>query len=378
MYARSKKANGGVGEGRTSAAALVPLPSVDPEALLRSALDSLSAHVAVLDGGGSIVFVNRAWKAFAVQCGYQGESAGVGLNYLAVCERSAPASKDAARTAKALRDLMVGRRRTFRMEYPCEGPNGARWFQLRITRPEDPTIDRIVMAHEDITEVKLAHTELTRLTNRLMRVQDDERRSLARELHDTTAQNLFAVALNLTKARERLRKGMVPTDQSLTEMFDLVEQSLQEVRTLSYVLHPPLLDVVGLGSALKWLASGFSERSGIAVEAVADDGPDLPHEAALALFRVAQECLTNVHRHSGSKWARLSLTRGGGQVRLEVLDGGCGLRESGGSEPVRVGVGLAGMRVRIEQLGGALDLEAGSWGTRVRATLPMTSAAVGN
>ena len=226
--------------------------------------------------------------------------------------------------------------------------------------------------------MKLAQTELTRLTNRLMRVQDDERRSLARELHDTTAQNLFAVALNLTKARERLRKGMVPTDQSLTEMLELVEQSLQEVRTLSYVLHPPLLDVVGLGSALKWLASGFSERSGIAVEAVADDGLDLPHEAALALFRVAQECLTNVHRHSGSKWARLSLARGGGQVRLEVLDGGCGLRESGGSEPIRVGVGLAGMRVRIEQLGGALDLEAGSWGTRVRATLPMRSAAVGN
>ncbi|MDF2974774.1 MAG: hypothetical protein K0R61_5224, partial [Microvirga sp.] len=103
MYVRSKKADGGVGEARTSAAAPVPLPSINPEALLRSALDSLSAHVAVLDGGGSIVFVNRAWKAFALQCGYQGESAGVGLNYLAVCERSAPASKDAARTAKALR-----------------------------------------------------------------------------------------------------------------------------------------------------------------------------------------------------------------------------------------------------------------------------------
>jgi signal transduction histidine kinase len=333
----------------------------------------------VLDASGSIVFVNRAWKAFAVQCGYQGESAGVGSNYLGVCERSAPFSQDAALTAKALRDLMGGRRRTFRMEYPCESPDGERWFQLRITRPEDPAVDRIVMAHEDITEVKLAQGELRQLTSRLMRVQDDERRSIARELHDTTAQNLFAVALNLTKARERLRKGLVPADDSLVEMLELVEQSLQEVRTLSYVLHPPLLEVVGLGSALKWLARGFSERSGILVEAVTnDEGSELPQEGALALFKVAQESLTNVHRHSGSKWARLSLMQQCGHIRLEVLDGGRGLhqrKDAGGPEPVQVGVGLAGMRVRIGQLGGTFELDAGSWGTRVSATLPLPTEA---
>jgi PAS domain S-box-containing protein len=360
-------------ETRRDAAGLL---GSDPEALLRSALDSLSAHVAVLDDTGTIVFVNRAWRDFARCGGYPDDGAGLGSNYLAVCERSAPASPDASRTATALRDIVAGRKRTFRMEYPCEGPDGPRWFQLRITRPEDPSVRRIVMAHEDITEVKLAQGELTALTTRLMRLQDEERRSIARDLHDTTAQNLFAVALNLTRARDRVRKGAAPADESLTEMLDLVEQSLQEVRTLAYVLHPPFLDGVGLGSALKWLASGFSERSGIAVETHIDETlPELPAQAATTLFRVAQECLTNVHRHSGSAWARLTLAARGPRVSLEVVDAGCGLdRSRATGEGVSLGVGLAGMRVRLAQLAGELDIEAGAWGTRVRATVPRTGA----
>src|SRR3954469_20970207 len=289
---------------RRTKAPVVPMlvaPGVETEALLRSTLDSLSAHVAVLDATGTIIAVNKAWRLFAKQAGYVGDDDGVGTNYLAVCERSAPLSRDAAAAAKALRDIMAGRRREFRMAYPCTGPDGPRWFQLRITRPLPQETPRIVIAHEDITEVKRAQEDLARLTARLIRLQDEERRTIARELHDTTAQNLLAVTLNVTRLRERLRNVSPPmVDRILAETLDLAEQSLQEVRTLSFFPPPPLLDVVGLGSALRWLGEGFAERSGIKVDTSVGEGiAGLPQEAATALFRVAQECLANVHRHSG-------------------------------------------------------------------------------
>ena len=350
--------------------------AVETEALLRSTLDSLSAHVAVLDASGMIVAVNNAWRAFARQSGYVGDDCGVGSNYLSVCEAAASESSEARATAQALRDIMAGRQRDFRIEYPCTGPRGPRWFQLRITRPDQSDIQRIVIAHEDITEVKEAQEELARLTARVMQLQDDERRSIARELHDTTAQNLLAVTLNITRLRERMRNGTPPTDHVLAETLELVEQSLQEVRTLSYLLHPPLLDVVGLGSALRWLATGFADRSGIGVDTTIGEGLDaLPQDAATALFRVAQECLVNIHRHSGSKWAHLTLSRSDEIVRLEVTDAGHGFRqdESADAAPVKVGVGLSGMRVRLEQLQGSLEVVSSPSGTRVTATVPLTN-----
>jgi two-component system NarL family sensor kinase len=346
------------------------------ESFVRSTLDSLSAHIAVLDLTGTIVAVNKSWRSFAQQSGYAGSDDGVGTNYLRVCEAGAPSSEDAARTADALRDILAGRRSEFRMEYPCTGPEGPRWFQVRITRPEPITTSRIVVAHEDITEVKRAHEELAHLTTRLMQLQDEERRSIARELHDTTAQNLLAVTLNMTRLKERLRNASSPVHRILTETVDLAEQSLQEVRTLSYLLHPPLLDDVGLGSALRWLAEGFSERSGVKVHAIVGEGLDkLPREVATALFRVAQECLANVHRHSGSTWAEVDIHRVGDVVRLEVRDGGCGFvfREGRDSDGVQgtLGVGISGMRVRLQQLGGNLEINGGNAGTRVIATVSL-------
>ena len=337
-------------KAREASLALV-VPDLESEALLRSTLDSLSAHIAVLDGHGAIVAVNKAWRQFARESGYVGHGYGVGLNYLSVCEAGAQLSREASETAVALREIIAGRRRDFRMEYPCASSRGQRWFQARITRPEQDGSQRIVVAHEDITEVKEAHEELARLTARVMQLQDDERRSIARELHDTTAQNLLAVTLNVTRIRERLRSGTPPTDRALAETLELAEQSLQEVRTLSYLLHPPLLDVVGLGSALRWLATGFAERSGVAVEVAIGDGMEsLPQDVATALFRVAQECLANVHRHSGSAWARIILSRSDQGVRLKVLDGGRGFERKEAAAPkatANVGVGLSGMRVRV-------------------------------
>src|SRR5512147_3122645 len=174
----------------TSMLTKIVAPEAEVVALLRSTLDALSAHIAVLDHTGTIVAVNQAWRSFARASGFGGHDDGLGMNYLSVCERSARTSADAAQTAEALREIIGGRRFEFRTEYPCESAEGLRWFQLRVTRPRSVQTPLIVVAHEDITEVKRAQEALARLSSRLIQVQDEERRAIARELHDTTAQNL--------------------------------------------------------------------------------------------------------------------------------------------------------------------------------------------
>ncbi|SCX86525.1 PAS domain S-box-containing protein [Microvirga guangxiensis] len=342
--------------------------------MLRSTLDALSAHIAVLDEAGTIIAVNQAWRSFAHATGYADDSHGVGMNYLAVCEAAAPFSEDAARTAEALRDIMEGARSEFRMEYPCRSPEGPRWFQLRVTRPDQARTRRIVIAHEDITEVKRTQEELARLSGRLMHLQDEERRAIARELHDTTAQNLLAITLNATRLNERLGDAEETARRTLEETLQLAEQSLREVRTLSYLIHPPLLDDIGLSAALSWLTRGFSDRSGIQVDVSIEKGCEpLPKPTATALYRVAQEALSNVHRHSGCKRARVALYRTAGMVHLDVVDDGMGFRKPTGTileEAGQLGIGISGMRLRLEQLGGRLDIRSDCSGTHVGAKVP--------
>jgi PAS domain S-box-containing protein len=345
-------------------------------ALLRSTMDGLSAHVAVLDETGTIIAVNEAWRRFARSTGFRGPDEGLGMNYLEVCERAAPASVGAAHTAAALREVIGGRRRELRLEYPCAGPDGTRWFQLRMTSAQHDGPPRIVMAHEDITEAKTAQEALGRLSARLLQLQDEERRRIARELHDTTAQNLLAIAFNLTRLQEPLRDARAPAQRILSETLALAEQSLQELRTLSYLLHPPLLDEIGLASAVRWYAKGFAERSGVKVAVEVEAGLDrLSPEAETALFRVLQEALANIHRHSGSRSARVSLRRAPGAVTLEVADRGRGIPPgviADGSEDVgTVGVGISGMRLRLRQLGGRLAIRSGPDGTSVLAEVPL-------
>jgi signal transduction histidine kinase len=355
-------------------------PDDDAEALLRSTLDALSAHVAVLDETGTIVAVNQAWRAFAVATGYVAKDHGVGTNYLAVCESGAEENPDAARTAQALREIIAGTRSSFRMEYPCLGPSGPRWFQLRVTCPKAAQVRRIVIAHEDITDVKLAEESLARLSARLLQLQDEERRRIARELHDTTAQNLLVISLNAARLYDQVADGGEQAPRLVQEILQSAERSLQEVRTLSYLLHPPLLDEIGLASALRWLAKGFGERSGIAVETRIDELPGpLASDAATALFRVAQEALSNVHRHSGSPWARIVLRQKGNAVELDVEDRGSGMTVAmeGSGDIQSVGVGVSGMRVRLEQLGGRLKLKPLMRGLLVRAVLPLAAQGSG-
>jgi signal transduction histidine kinase len=222
-----------------------------------------------------------------------------------------------------------------------------------------------------------ANRGLRDLTARLMQLQDDERRRIARELHDSVGQILAALTMNLTRVRADIER-FNQTAKTVNDSLALAQEMNKEVRTVSYLLHPPLLDEAGLASALRWYVDGFSTRSNIRVELhVPDDFGRLPQDMETALFRTVQECLTNVHRHSGSDLAVIHVSRTADEVRLSVEDRGNGIptekldEVSNGGAP---GVGLGGMRERMRQLGGSLVLHSTSSGTKVEARLPMTHA----
>jgi two-component system NarL family sensor kinase len=234
----------------------------------------------------------------------------------------------------------------------------------------------VVIGSSDITERKESEQQLAELSARLLRTQDEERRRIARELHDVTAQSIGLIMLNLAQVQNAASTLDRRSRDKLAESLAFGEQALKDIRTLSYVLHPPLLDQAGLVTALKWYVRGFQERSGVKVEFTdsTNEGQRLPPEVEYALFRVIQECLTNIRRHTNSETAEISLTRTAGEVSLSVRDHGKGHMfeiATNGDGAEFVGVGIPGMRHRLKQLGGDLVVESGFNGTTVTATVPV-------
>jgi PAS domain S-box-containing protein len=235
---------------------------------------------------------------------------------------------------------------------PIEGANG---------------IDLVAIILQDITEGKAAEAALRTLSGRLLRLQDEERRRLARELHDTTAQWLAALSMNLCVLSESADVLNLRAQAAMAESVALADQCLREIRTVSYLLHPRELDDLGLESALSRYTDGFVQRSGFGVELEVSPGLGrLPEAVETAVFRIVQECLTNVHRHSGSSTARVCLIRTPANLVLEVEDSGRGMGHDAAS-----GVGIAGMRERVKQLHGRLEISSHSGGTSVKATIPL-------
>jgi PAS domain S-box-containing protein len=225
----------------------------------------------------------------------------------------------------------------------------------------------------------IRQTEVVReLSARLLQIQDEERRRIARELHDSVGQMLAAVSMNLSHVNREAHTLTPGSARALEDNIGLVEQISTEIRTISHLLHPPLLDEIGLQSALRWYIDGFSERSKINVDLqLPDDFGRLPRNLEITLFRVVQECLTNIHRHSGSSTAAICLARAENEVRLEVRDAGKGIpadTQTSLAEGKLSGVGLRGMSERLRQMGGRLEVSSNGTGTRVLATLPIELA----
>jgi PAS domain S-box-containing protein len=262
---------------------------------------------------------------------------------------------------------------------------------------------RVISSFADVTEMKNAERAIHNLSTQLLKLQDEERRRLGRELHDGLAQTVLAINLNLAQARRSLASQEAMAARSIEKARDLTQQMSREIRTLSYLLHPPLLDDLGLLSTLREYVHGFSERSGIETQLFVDtEFERLPQLLEISLFRIVQESLANIQRHSGSATAEIRLTQNGAELLLEVIDHGHGFHSSVAEEgdgfpqtevdvtsaartaapdgdlagEPRLGVGIPGMRERMAQLGGELQIISGPTGTTVRATISLTPFSV--
>ncbi len=237
-----------------------------------------------------------------------------------------------------------------------------------------------VVAQESLRE---SERSLRRLSQHLLRTQDEERKRIGRDLHDSLGQYLSVLKMKMESIDTgKFLAGADRVHELLTECIQLAEESIKEVRTISYLLYPPMLEEMGLKCAIPWYLDGFTKRSGIATtfDAAADFGR-LSADAELAVFRVLQESLTNIHRHSGSPTAAIRLLHENRAIVLEISDRGKGMspagaQQSNGNGSGSLGVGLRGMTERMQQLGGTLEVASSSEGTIVTARIPMEAAAI--
>lgn len=285
----------------------------------------------------------------------------------------------------------------FEMEFPLRGADGRfRWFLTRVIpiRDQQGKISRWLGTNTDIhaqrearevlrsnqerleSEVAKRTAALRQLSTKLIRAQDEERRRLARELHDSMGQYLAAMSMSLAA----LVADTPSIDKKRSDdLQNIIQLCLSETRTLSHLLHPPLLDEIGLNSAMKWFVEEFGNRSGIQVTLNCECSHRLPTLVETMLFRVVQEALTNIHKHSGSPTAEVSLRGNSADVELEVSDQGKGipkdLLERLRNRGSMAGVGLAGMRERVFEIGGDFRLQSSPQGTSIRVSIPLSLAA---
>jgi two-component system NarL family sensor kinase len=250
-----------------------------------------------------------------------------------------------------------------------------KWAEEQLRRAQEDLEQKV---RERTADLNLANENLRELSGRLQQTRDEERRHISRELHDSVGQLLAALGMNLAIVQRQSDKLDSLGARAISENAAMVEQIGREIRTISHLLHPPLLDVAGLASALRWYVDGFSERSNIKVALdIPEEFGRLSDEMEIAIFRMVQECLTNIHRHSGGTSAVIRVHEEDHRIVVEVQDEGKGIppeKRLELSSSGRTGVGFRGMRERLRQLGGTLEIRSNG-GTTVTAMLPLPERA---
>jgi len=331
-------------------------------------LDIVDVILLALDIDGRITLINRKGCS---TLGWE-ERDLLGRNWIETC---LPPRTRIPLKAK-FQNLLLGD--TSSVENPvltkCGQERLIRWRNSLLRNAEGHIVG-ILSSGEDITERRLAEEELQRLSGQLLRLQDEERRKIARDLHDSTGQNLVVLSTNLSQLDASLPSPPAKFRALSASCRKLADQCVREVRTLSYLLHPPLLDETGLADAIRLFSEGFTKRSGIRVQLkVTPNFGRMPKDVELTLFKVVQESLTNVQRHSGNSRVKIELQREGNNVRVEISDTARGRsirRASANLEiPFEVGVGIPSMQERINSIGGHLNIGFTGCGTTVSVSVP--------
>ncbi len=340
------------------------------EGPLASLMESLAVGVAVAARNGDILYMN---SCFLETLGQPSRKISAGSNLKSFV---------AAASWRHLEEAMShGALETTEGEIKVTGSeNGVRTIRVSFSPfPDAPAAIKITAT--DITDLvkaqaalKASKDSMNSLSARVLQLQDEERRRLARDLHDTVGQEIVVVLMTLDTIARTWEKPDPKAQENLLEAVDWLRKVESEIRTFSYLLHPPLLDDMGLASALSWYMEGFSKRSGISVQlSLPDNLPRLSLQAETALFRVTQESLSNVIRHSKSKQAWVQVALEPHCLKLSIRDEGRGFDQAAHARSTPSGVGIEGMRGRLRSLGGSLDVRSGAYGTEVVASVPLSA-----
>ena len=349
--------------------------ALDTKALLQSSLDALSAPMVMLDSSGRVVSANRAWETFASAHGVGGPGACFGRRFLSICEPPHVSRGDANIVSANLSALIAGETDNIRLTYLSTVDGRPRWIQLRASRFFHDGGIRIVATHEDITDAWEAKLAVAELSEQLLAVQEVERQRIAQDLHNSTAQHLVAMQLLMMNVRSKTQFGS-ETEKLWAEIEHSLSEATKELRAFTYLLHPPRLESERFDTILEQYLAGFGARTGLDTRLkIRMESYQLSLPLKRTLLRIVQEALANAHRHAAAKQVHVTLRATADQALLIVTDDGKGMPRSRlVGKPGKIGqmgVGIPGMRSRLQQFGGSLEIESGSSGTTVRATIPL-------
>ncbi len=334
----------------------------------RILVETMQEGAATLDAGGTVLYVNARFAEM------------MSLPMESLVGHSLHAHFGEPGEGRLQRLIQEGFQGNTKGEVDFHDAQGRhRAFRVALSPLVMPDHQAVCIVFTDVTELFEANVSLRALSSRLLQLQDEERRRISRELHDSAGQNLAVAMMVLGEMEQTIPSS--PEAERLRPLVESARKAIQEcsdeIRTLSYLLHPPTLDLAGLRSALQWYSQGFSQRSGITVDLeITPTLGRLQEDVEITIYRIVQEALTNIHRHSGSKWAAIRLIQNGDRITLEVADRGKGMPSiSNENTPIHMGMGTTGMRERVRQLNGHFAIESSEKGTTVRVTLTLADAA---
>ncbi|HYR84199.1 MAG TPA: sensor histidine kinase [Terriglobia bacterium] len=336
---------------------------------------TVTDRIALVDSHGNIVAVNNAWMALAEKAGAASNRVGPGVNYLEVCRQASGSSTADAREAhNGIRAVLKEKAQSFSMDYACHTPTGPAYFRMVVT-PISYRDARVAIAHMDITELQLSRDKsfrrLQEVGRRLIHAQEEERQRISREIHDDLGNRIALMAFSVRDIMKQRSKRSGSTTHQLSEVIDNLTDLSNALRNLSHCLHPPLLRYLGIGAALKTLCEEFKKTRGIRIDVVVPaEFKRLPFDLELCIFRISQECLQNIAKHSGADSARIVLQRTLTHVELTVSDTGRGFIQSDAIQ--KGGLGLLSMKERVLCIGGRLEVSSSPGvGTVVHVGIPL-------
>jgi signal transduction histidine kinase len=336
-------------------------------------------RVALIDSRGNIVAVNKDWMALAEKTGNPLNRVGLGVNYLEVCREASGSCIDSRKALAGIHTVLKGKLSSFTMDYTCQADSGPAYLRMNVT-PMAYKDARVAIAHADITDLQLSKERdcrrLQEFARRLINAQEGERQRIGREIHDDLGNRIALMSLSLRQFMKERPENQGASMRELNKILHGIADLSTALRNLSHQLHSPALHHLGVVAGLKSLQEAFEKTHGIRLDvSVPAVLPRLGDEVELCIFRISQECLQNVAKHSGADKARIVLEHTSKQVRLTVTDNGRGF------DPAKAiqqgGLGLLSMEERALSLRGRLTVASSAHaGTEVRLTIPIQNSSV--